>query len=134
MGKPKAMAVAHIRAIAWGIVSTAMWMLCSSALVILNAQLYKGNAQLGQGGNGRAAFPFPWFVTAGGQLFSALGGVALAAIGLLPLRGPPAMRFWLRNILPVVVATTATMFFGGWPSGTGLSSLRAPGVQLKPGS
>ena len=63
----------------WGIVTTFGWAMASSTLVILNAHLY------------RRGFPYPFFVTAGGQLFSALGGVTLGLFGFLPVRPPSAL-------------------------------------------
>ncbi len=59
------------------VISTALWMLASSALIILNKRLY------GMG------FDKPCFVTGMGQFFSLLGGLALIKAGFLPLRKLP---------------------------------------------
>jgi len=83
-----------------GFLSTALWMLFSSALIILNKNLY------------RMGFQYPFFVTGMGQLFSALGGMALVSAGFLPLRPIPERRFLIFNLLPIVASSTATMFFG----------------------
>ena len=63
-----------------GIVSTVTWMFFSSALIILNNNLYK------------MGFQRPFFVTGCGQLFSLLGGLAMVGTGMLPLQKLPSKR------------------------------------------
>lgn len=60
--------------------TTLLWMVFSSALIILNKDVY----ELG--------FHRPFFVTGMGQLFSLLGGLALVHTGFLPLRKLPNSR------------------------------------------
>ncbi|PNH09282.1 putative sugar phosphate/phosphate translocator [Tetrabaena socialis] len=83
-----------------GVLSTVLWMLCSSALIILNKSLY------------RRGFRYPSTVTGAGQLFSALSGLLLAAVGAQPLRPLPPARVWARTLLPITAASAATMYFG----------------------
>lgn len=72
-------ALPPMRKLLLAVISTALWMLASSALIILNKRLY------GMG------FDKPCFVTGMGQFFSLLGGLALVKAGLLPLRKLPSL-------------------------------------------
>lgn len=89
-------------AVALATLSTISWMFFSSALIILNKDVY----QLG--------FQRPFFVTGMGQLFSLLGGLALVYSGCLPLRKLPNMRFVLLKLLPIAASSTTSMFFGNY--------------------
>lgn len=62
------------------VTSTIAWMFLSSAVILLNKDLYA------------MGFEQPMFVTGAGQLFSALGGLAIAALGWQRLRRPPDMQ------------------------------------------
>ncbi|GIM08877.1 hypothetical protein Vretimale_12833 [Volvox reticuliferus] len=83
-----------------GILSTLTWMLFSSAVIILNKQLYAGG------------FAYPSTVTGAGQLFSALSGFLLAAVSGQRLRPPPGLRVFLRVLLPIAACTACSMYFG----------------------
>ena len=83
-----------------GVTSTLLWMVFSSALIILNKDLYV------------MGFTYPFFVTGMGQLASCLGGYCLVVAGFLPCRPMPSARFCITNLLPIVASSTATMFFG----------------------
>lgn len=67
--------------LALGSLSTLLWTLFSSALIILNKDIY------------RMGFHRPFFVTGMGQLFSFVGGLALVYSGSLPLRKLPGWRY-----------------------------------------
>ncbi|GAX82237.1 hypothetical protein CEUSTIGMA_g9665.t1 [Chlamydomonas eustigma] len=84
-----------------GVVGTGLWMFFSSSLIILNKNLYKN-----------LDFQRPFFVTGMGQLFSFLGGLSLVGMGVLPLRPVPKLSFCVTRLLPIVLSSTATMFFG----------------------
>lgn len=59
------------------VASTIAWMFLSSAVILLNKNLYA------------LGFERPMFVTGAGQLFSALGGLAIVAMGWQRLRKAP---------------------------------------------
>eukprot|EP00775_Hariotina_reticulata_P006948 gene6948-7165_t len=86
--------------VAAGVVSTVFWMAASSALIIYNKELYD------------RGFPFPQMVTGMGQVFSVLGGLLLAASGIMPLRSPPSKLSDVTRLVPIIACTAATMYFG----------------------
>lgn len=88
--------------VAAGVLSTAAWMVVSSALIIYNKQAYM------QG------LTFPFLITGLGQIFSAIGGLLIVSLGLLPLRPPPTTKFLLQCLLPIILSTAATMFTGNY--------------------
>eukprot|EP00798_Chlamydomonas_sp_ICE-L_P028170 gene28170-31270_t len=83
-----------------GALSTGLWMMFSSSIIILNRNLYK------------MGFPYPFFVTAWGMVFSALGALVLVGAGMMPLRRPPSMKFCIYNLLPIIFSSAASLFFG----------------------
>ncbi|GLC38079.1 hypothetical protein PLESTF_000313100 [Pleodorina starrii] len=83
-----------------GVLSTATWMLFSSAVIILNKRLYS------------AGFEYPSTVTGVGQLFSAGSGFVLAAGAGQRLRRPPPLRVFARSLLPIAACTAGSMYFG----------------------
>ncbi|KAG2427911.1 hypothetical protein HYH02_014513 [Chlamydomonas schloesseri] len=82
------------------VVSTALWMCFSSAVIILNNQLY------------RRGFKYPSTVTGMGQLMSALSGFALSAVARQPLRPTPPARVFATSLFPIAACTAASMYFG----------------------
>mmetsp|Transcript_23309 Transcript_23309/g.59602 ORF Transcript_23309/g.59602 Transcript_23309/m.59602 type:complete len:393 (-) Transcript_23309:96-1274(-) len=83
-----------------GFFCTVLWMLFSSALIILNKHLY------------RMGFEHPCFVTGMGQVFSAMGGYAYVKAGFTTLRPMPPAHTWVTRLAPIIASTAATMFFG----------------------
>ncbi|GIL62444.1 hypothetical protein Vafri_16672 [Volvox africanus] len=83
-----------------GVLSTLTWMLFSSAVIILNKQLYA------------SGFEYPSTVTGVGQLVSAVSGFLLAAVSGQRLRPPPSPRVFLRVLLPIAACTASSMYFG----------------------
>eukprot|EP00879_Flechtneria_rotunda_P019726 GHRR01020728.1.p1 GENE.GHRR01020728.1~~GHRR01020728.1.p1 ORF type:complete len:176 (+),score=61.82 GHRR01020728.1:589-1116(+) len=83
-----------------GAVSTVLWCITSSLLIVYNKQLYSNN------------FPFPLMVTGMGQVFSALAGLLLAASGAMPVRAASSNPSDLVKLAPIVACTAATMFGG----------------------
>ena len=69
------------RSVMLGIFSIIIWMFFSSALIILNKNLYK------------MGFEKPMLVTGGGQLFSLLGGLLMVWSGFWHLRPLPSSRY-----------------------------------------
>jgi len=57
-------------------------------------------------------FPYPLFVTGSGQVFSALGGLAMARMGLATLQPMPPLSACVWKLGPIVASSTATMFCG----------------------
>ncbi|GFR52179.1 hypothetical protein Agub_g14716 [Astrephomene gubernaculifera] len=85
-----------------GVLATGLWMLFSSAVIILNKSLY------------RRGFAYPSTVTGVGQFFSALSGLLLARLAgpSQRLRPPPPARTFCRALLPIAGCTAATMYLG----------------------
>eukprot|EP00878_Enallax_costatus_P010802 GHUV01011279.1.p1 GENE.GHUV01011279.1~~GHUV01011279.1.p1 ORF type:complete len:185 (+),score=41.48 GHUV01011279.1:510-1064(+) len=83
-----------------GLVSTLLWCLTSSMLIIYNKQLYDGG------------LPYPLMVTGMGQMFSAFAGLLLAACGIMPVRPPPSQPSDYLKLTPIIACTAATMFWG----------------------
>eukprot|EP00882_Tetradesmus_deserticola_P010584 GHRQ01011180.1.p2 GENE.GHRQ01011180.1~~GHRQ01011180.1.p2 ORF type:complete len:153 (+),score=49.01 GHRQ01011180.1:824-1282(+) len=83
-----------------GLASTSLWCLASSLLIIYNRDLYD------------SGFAYPLMVTGLGQVFSVLTGLALAAVGLMPLRkAPKQLSDWVK-LGPIIACTVLTMFWG----------------------
>ncbi|MEW5316001.1 MAG: hypothetical protein WDW38_007395 [Sanguina aurantia] len=97
---PRVTASAAARRILLSVSSTLLWMLASSLLIILNKQIYV------------MGFRFPFFVTGMGQAFSAAAGLALGRLKLLTLRPVPSARTFATKLLPIVLCSTGTMYFG----------------------
>ncbi|KAF6258385.1 triose-phosphate transporter family-domain-containing protein [Scenedesmus sp. NREL 46B-D3] len=83
-----------------GLVSTVLWCMASSLLIICNKDLYD------------TGFAYPLMVTGIGQVFSAVTGLLLAAAGLMPLRKPPSTPSDWARLAPIIACTVLTMFYG----------------------
>ncbi|KAG2498227.1 hypothetical protein HYH03_003977 [Edaphochlamys debaryana] len=92
----------RVRAAMWAVFATCLWMVCSSAVIILNNSIY------------RRGFGYPSIVTGVGQLFSAASGYVLSAVSGQRLRPLPGPRVFLTSLLPISACTAASMYFGNF--------------------